>query len=56
MRKSEQEIRLEKQLEYEEWRATLDTQFTNLKNAPISEYFSRILDIATQMKNNWIKI
>lgn len=55
MKKTEREIQLEKQLEYEKWKSTLDNQYRNLKNAPIDEYFSRILDIATQMKNNWIK-
>lgn len=42
-------------IDYDKWRIELDKQFNHLKNAPIDEYFSRILDIATQMKNKWIK-
>jgi hypothetical protein len=45
----------ERSIDYDTWRIWLDKEFNHLKNAPIDEYFSRILDIATQMKDNWIK-
>lgn len=41
--------------EYQKWILSINTQFTHLKDAPLEEYFSRILDIATQMKEHGIK-
>lgn len=39
----------------QKWSSSLNTQFTHLKDAPLEEYFPRILDIATQMKKHGIK-
>lgn len=34
----------------------IEKQYQNLKNAPIEEYFSRILDIVKQLRKNWVDI
>jgi hypothetical protein len=55
LEKIKERIRIQ-ELESKLFHETMRRQYQHLKDAPIDEYFSRIMDIAKQFKDHGIKI